>query len=160
MSYKIPKIQVKAGQTLFDLAIQEYGTVEGMYLLLLANSNSIEGITADLDPGQELLVWPVHVLQEFIEREEAALAYAGLIMNWLVRIGLSSTGSGSVNGGGSEWNDSDYVHIRGDEVIAGIKRFLSPIKVDKILPGGKDGVDLNGLYIAEGIIDMGRIDYE
>ena len=47
------KIKVLNNQSLFDIAIQEYGTVEAVFDLAMANGL---GITDELNAGQELAV--------------------------------------------------------------------------------------------------------
>jgi len=47
-------ITVQAGQSLADIAVQEYGTVEGMVLILQANPGI--GISDELTPGMELII--------------------------------------------------------------------------------------------------------
>ena len=52
---KIKTITVKAGQTIADIAIQEYGTVEGMVLIVQANPGL--NITSALVAGSELVIF-------------------------------------------------------------------------------------------------------
>jgi len=47
------KIKVLNNQSLFDIAVQEYGTVEAVFELAMANGL---GITDELNAGQELVV--------------------------------------------------------------------------------------------------------
>lgn len=49
-------IYVQAGQSLVDIAIQEYGNVEGIFKLLVHNKGLLSGITDELLAGDMLLV--------------------------------------------------------------------------------------------------------
>lgn len=55
------KVVVLAGQTLADIALQVYGSVEGVFVL--AQENGLE-ITDTLLPGQELEYQPENVLNK------------------------------------------------------------------------------------------------
>ncbi|MCX6232610.1 MAG: LysM peptidoglycan-binding domain-containing protein [Bacteroidetes bacterium] len=48
------KIIVLNGQSLFDIALQQYGTVDSVFRL--AEENNIDNITDDLIPGTELII--------------------------------------------------------------------------------------------------------
>jgi hypothetical protein len=47
-------IIVLYGQSLFDIAVQEYGSIEAVFQL--ADDNDIYDITAELSPGTELII--------------------------------------------------------------------------------------------------------
>lgn len=55
------KVVVLAGQTLADIALQVYGSVEGVFVL--AQENGLE-VTDTLLPGQELEYQPENVLNK------------------------------------------------------------------------------------------------
>lgn len=48
--------QVMRGQTIWDLAIQEYGSVEGVFLLIQDNADQLDSLDDDLVPGQVLRI--------------------------------------------------------------------------------------------------------
>ena len=52
-------IYVQPGQSLIDLAIQEYKTVRGVYTLLAYNQEKLQSITQELEPGTQLEVRPL-----------------------------------------------------------------------------------------------------
>lgn len=54
-THKTKTIIVQAGQTIWDVSLQEYETAEGVILLLQANPGI--GITDDLVPGNKLIIW-------------------------------------------------------------------------------------------------------
>ncbi|KAF0190439.1 MAG: hypothetical protein FD166_3804 [Bacteroidetes bacterium] len=47
-------------------------------------------------------------------------------------------------------NDGDYVHIRGDEVVDGIKSFLQVVKANAIEEKDASGVNVEGVIIKDG----------
>lgn len=144
-------IYVQPGQSLIDLAIQEYKAVEGVFLLMLANQDVVDSITADFEPGTELKVWPVKVIKKLAEQNLNLKPYLSIIMQWIAAVG--SGGSGGSAGGGL--NDADYVHIRGDEMVSGIKTFVNTIKTSKIEEIAGDGIDVEGIFIKDGVLDAG-----
>ncbi len=48
-------IKVKKGQSLTDIALQEYGHIEGLFLLV-ADNTTLEGITDNVFMDEELLI--------------------------------------------------------------------------------------------------------
>jgi hypothetical protein len=50
------KIIIKSGQSLFDIALQAYGTIEGVFSLLADNPGKLTTLTDELTPGTELVV--------------------------------------------------------------------------------------------------------
>lgn len=58
------RVIVQPNQTLFDVSLQEYGSIEGAVLLMEANN--LDGVTAELTDGQELIV-PDEVLNEQVK---------------------------------------------------------------------------------------------
>lgn len=50
------KVTVKSGQSIFDIALQEYGSVEGVYNLMQDNPARIPSLDVDLLPGDVLLI--------------------------------------------------------------------------------------------------------
>lgn len=143
-------IHVQPGQSLIDLAIQEYKATEGMFLLMLANQDVVTSLTVDLEPGTALKVWPVKVVKEMAERTESLTPYLSILMQWIVAVG---GGTGGGTGGGL--NDGDYVHIRGDEVVSGIKTFVNTIKTSQIEEIDDSGVSVEGIIIKDGVLDAG-----
>ncbi len=143
-------IKVQRGQSLVDLAIQEYKAVEGMFLLMLANQDVVTSLTVDLEPGTSLKIWPVKVIQEMAERAESLKPYLSILMQWIAAVG-SGTGGGT--GGGL--NDGDYVHIRGDEIVSGIKTFVDKIQTAQIEDIANSGVDVDGVLMKDGVLDAG-----
>lgn len=142
-------INVQRGQSLVDLAIQEYKAVEGMFLLMLANQEVVTSLTIDLEPGTPLKVWPVKVVKEIAERTESLAPYLSVLMQWITALG------GGTGGTGGGLNDGDYVHIRGDEVVSGIKTFVNTIKTSEIEEIADEGVSVEGIYIKDGVLDAG-----
>lgn len=140
-------IYVQPGQSLIDLAIQEYKAVEGMFLLMLANQDIITSLTVDLEPGTALKVWPVKVVQQMAERIESLTPYLSILMQWITAVGGSGSGGGL--------NDGDYVHIRGDEVVMGIKSFVNKIQTNEITDIDGTGTSVEGVYIKDGVLDAG-----
>lgn len=51
----MPSIEVKKDQSLFDIALQEYGSVEGVFLLVEDNA-FLNGITDNVFEGDVLMV--------------------------------------------------------------------------------------------------------
>lgn len=141
-------IYVEVGQSLIDLAIQEYKAVEGMFLLMLANQDIVTSLTVELAPGQALKVWPVKVVKEIAQRTESLTPYLSILMQWITAVGGGSTGGGGLN-------DGDYVHIRGDEVVSGIKTFVNTIKTSEIEEIADEGISVEGIYMKDGVLDAG-----
>ena len=50
------KIIIKSGQSLFDIALQVYGTIEGVFGLLADNPGKLTTLTDETTPGTELVV--------------------------------------------------------------------------------------------------------
>jgi len=48
------QVIVQQGQTIVDIALQEYGSVEGLFAFLEANQNL--DLDSQLEPGQKVLV--------------------------------------------------------------------------------------------------------
>mgnify|MGYP001228288781 CR=1 FL=1 len=148
----VKTIYIAPGQTLFDIAVQEYGSVEGVFLVMLANTDKIQSITDDLVPGQSLTIWPLKIVQDVVAQEESLSSYLPVLMQWAAAIG-SQAGSGT--GSGSNLNDADYVHVRGDEIIAGIKTYLQELKVSQLEEAGTEGIDIEGFKFDDDILDLG-----
>lgn len=145
MKAKIIRVQVN--QSLFDIAIQEYGSAEGVFLIMLANRDVVPNITADIDPGTVLKVWPVKVVRQVVEQTESLAPFLPVIMQWLSMIG-------SVGNGGA-LDPTDFVHIRGDEIISGIKSFTDQIRTNHINDLANEGIMIEGVRIYNGVIDEG-----
>lgn len=149
-TYKVKTIVVQAFQSLFDIAIQEYGRAEEIFLVMMANADKISSITQDLVPGDMLKIWPAEMVEEVVRKEESLIPYVPVLMQWIMMIG------GMGGGTGNNLNDGDYVHIRGNEVVDGIKSFLDTVKTNEIRGfGEEDGVDIEGIMINDGVIDLG-----
>lgn len=141
---------VQANESLIDIAIREYQSVEGAFLIMLTNSKVVQSITADLIPGTSLTIWPLKVVKEVAEKTESLTPYLPIIMQWIMSSG-GSTGGGT--GGGL--NDGDYVHIRGDESVFGEKSFHDMVKTNVIEEIGNEGVQIEDFYMKDGVIDLG-----
>jgi len=140
-------IYVQVNQSIWDIAIQEYGAAEGVFLVMLANKNTVESITDDLEPGTALKIWPINIIQQVAEQSESLNVYLPVLMQWIAML----VGGGS----GSGLNDADYVHIRGDEVISGVKKFVDKIQTKKIEEVDNQGVDVEGVVFKDGVLDAG-----
>jgi len=64
------KIITKSGQTLFDIALQVYGTIEGVFGLLADNPGKTSTLTDEPTPGTELMVNGT-VLNKYVANEYA-----------------------------------------------------------------------------------------
>ena len=82
-------INVKKDQSLLDIALQEYGHVEGVFLLVEDNFSLI-GITDSLHQGDELRVRKTKInapMQSFLKEYELATAKGAMgegIGYWIV----------------------------------------------------------------------------
>lgn len=88
----IKTIIVQAGQSLADIALQEYGTYEGVILVLQANPGL--SITGQLTGGQELIVFTnqaVNLVKELVKVEPYASQLQSIMTQWLTLAG--TTGS-------------------------------------------------------------------
>ena len=63
---------VKANQNLFDIALSLYGSVEGIYDLLISNSNL--SMDSDLKSGDVLEYHDYFVINDSIAKEISALS--------------------------------------------------------------------------------------
>jgi hypothetical protein len=52
----VRKVIVQDRQTVFDIAIQEYGSAEGCFLLMADNPDKVTHLTMDLVPGTKLKI--------------------------------------------------------------------------------------------------------
>jgi hypothetical protein len=50
------KKKIQAGQTIYDFALQEYGCIEGVLLLMEDNRDLVPDLNADPKPGSEFLL--------------------------------------------------------------------------------------------------------
>lgn len=57
------KVTVLAGQTLTDIAMQVYGSAEGVFLLATENGLSV---TEEIHPGQVLTYEPDKVIEKYV----------------------------------------------------------------------------------------------
>ena len=140
-------IYVKRGQTLTDIAIQEYKAVEGIFLIMLANQPLITSLTMTLVPGTPLTIWSIKLVEAVAAESESLVPFIPILMTWITIIN-NNTGGGGGTGGGL--NDGDYVHIRGDEVVDGIKSFLQVVKANAIEEKDASGVNVEGVIIKDG----------
>lgn len=79
----IKKVLVKAGQSVYDIAVQEYGTAEAFTLVLQANPGL--NATSELVHGQELIIWTdkaIEVFTEFVNTPNFAQSALNLLMHW------------------------------------------------------------------------------
>lgn len=80
---KIKSVTVQAGQTIWDIAVQEYGTPEGSILLLQANPDI--SLATVLTPGSELVVWApeaVKALTEILKIDPYASSIQSMLIEW------------------------------------------------------------------------------
>lgn len=87
----IKVIQVKANQTVVDIAIQEYGIAEGMILVLQANPGI--NVTTALEPGQELNIFSditINLIKEIVKSEPYASQLQNILMQWFSLISQNS----------------------------------------------------------------------
>lgn len=49
-------IEVQHGQSIWDIALQEYGSVEAVFTLISDNPDVLTDLDVDLMPGQKLLI--------------------------------------------------------------------------------------------------------
>lgn len=86
----IKTINVELGQSIWDIAIQEYKTPEGVILIVQANPGL--NITDELAAGQELIIWTevsVSLVNEIIKTEPYASQLQSLLMQWATLINLN-----------------------------------------------------------------------
>lgn len=138
-------IHVQAGQSLIDIALQEYGATEGIFLLMMANKGVITSVTMPLVPGTPLTVWSIKLVEAVAAESDSLVPFIPVLMTWITIINNNSGGGGT--GGGL--NDGDYVHIRGDEVVDGIKSFLQVIKTNAIEEKDSSGVSIEGVTVKD-----------
>lgn len=142
-------IYVQPGQTLTDIAIQEYKATEGIFLVMLANQPVITGITMPLIPGTALKIWSIKLVEAVAAESESLVPFLPVLMTWITIIN-NNTGGGGGTGGGL--NDGDYVHIVGDEVVDGVKSFLQVVKTNAIEEKDASGVNVEGVVIKDGTL--------
>jgi len=142
-------VLVQANQSLIDIAIKEYQSVEGAFLIMLTNKDVVPNVTAVLNPGTPLTIWPLKTVKEVAERTESIRPYLPIIMQWIMS-------SGGTSGGGSGGlNDGDYVHIRGDESVFGEKSFHDKVKANTIEEIGNEGLMIEDIFFKDGKLDLG-----
>jgi len=93
---KVTTIKVKANQTIFDIAVQEYGNPEGAIMLLQANPDL--SITTTLEAGRELYVWSqdaVKYLTDILEIEPYASNVENMLLEWATLIRPTGQGGGT-----------------------------------------------------------------
>ncbi len=96
---QIKTIKVQAGQTMLDIAVQEYGTVEGIILVMQANPGL--SVTSTLTPGQELIIWSnmtVDLVRETVKVEPYASQLQNLLMQWAQLINANGNNNTPVEG--------------------------------------------------------------
>lgn len=143
-------IRVKRGQSLIDIALQEYVATEGIFLLMMANQGVITSVTMPLVPGTPLTVWSIKLVEAVAAESDSLVPFIPILMTWITIINNNTGGGGGGTGGGL--NDGDYVHIRGDEVIDGIKSFLQVVKMNAIEEKDASGVNVEGVVIKDGTL--------
>lgn len=85
MEQRIKTVYVKARQTLWDIAIQEYGNAEGVGFLLVSNPGI--NITDVLTAGQEIIVYTdraVRTVTEIVTVEPYASQLQQLLAQWSI----------------------------------------------------------------------------
>lgn len=94
---KLKTISIKAGQSLFDIALQEYGNPEGVILLLQANPGL--SLADELQPNSQLIIWSqeaVSFITDVLKVEPYASNIQNLLIEWASLIPhTSSTGGGT-----------------------------------------------------------------
>lgn len=74
---QMPIIKVKIDQTLMDIALQEYGDIDGVFWLVQDNTDLI-GITDTLQEGQSLIIREEKIKPKMVEvLKSANIATAG-----------------------------------------------------------------------------------
>jgi hypothetical protein len=89
----IKTIIVQAGQSLADIALQEYGTYEGVILVIQANPGL--SVSDQLAGGQELNLftgYTVNLVKELVKVEPYASALQSLLAQWAALIKFPATG--------------------------------------------------------------------
>ncbi|KAF0190440.1 MAG: hypothetical protein FD166_3805 [Bacteroidetes bacterium] len=76
-------IYVKRGQTLTDIAIQEYKAVEGIFLIMLANQPLITSLTMTLVPGTPLTIWSIKLVEAVAAESESLVPFIPILMTWI-----------------------------------------------------------------------------
>ncbi len=59
---QVTKVKIQSGQTLFDISMRHYGSIEGVFQL--ASDNGITSITDLLPSGTELLIYLDKVINQ------------------------------------------------------------------------------------------------
>jgi hypothetical protein len=147
---QIKQIYCLPNQTLLDIAVQEYGGVEGVFLLMLANRDKVMSITQILVPGDSLFVWPLKI----VERVASTNPELTSSLPFIIQL-ISLTGSVTQSSSATTLSDADYVHIGGNELVDGIKTFLDELRTDAIADASGVGIVIEGLMINDGVVDLG-----
>lgn len=135
-------IKTQNNQAVMDIAIQEYGSPEGVWLLLTLNSDKIETITDEPMPGTELSILE---LSDITMQRQSAIELP--VVTGQQQITLPGGGGGT---------SGDYVRLIGDDIIEGIKTFLTKIRVNRIEPIVEgQNININNVPISDGVIDAG-----
>jgi len=93
---KVTTVKVKANQTIFDIAVQEYGNPEGAILLLQANPEL--SITDNLEADRELYVWSmeaVNYLTDVLQVEPYASSIENMLLEWATLVRPTGQGGGT-----------------------------------------------------------------
>ena len=126
------KITAQSGQTIFDIAIQEYGSIEGV-LLLIADNNLPSGLATVLTTGQVLFIKSAPSDAKML----AAIQKAGLTPKssaYVPRITTYSYGLapvGIVNNGGDDWTFNvpfDQANFTGHSALSSAQVFIAFFK--------------------------------
>lgn len=94
----IKPVSVQVGQNIWDIAQQEYGSAEGVILILQANPGL--SLSDDLEPGRVLNIWSekaVQTLSEIISVEPFGSQLHGLLQAWALLIVNNNTTSAQVD---------------------------------------------------------------
>lgn len=83
-------IHVIAGQTLWDIAVQEYKAAEAVFLVLMANRDVVGGITEELEPGMPLKIIPWDATGLSTSSTGSDAGYAASFMHWVSLAGQRS----------------------------------------------------------------------
>lgn len=103
----IKTIKVQAGQSVADIATQEYGTVEGMILILQANPGL--SVSSELTAGQELVIFTtkaINLVKELVKTEAFGSELQSMLMKW-IKLVIFPTIPQPVAQVNSDWNATE-----------------------------------------------------
>lgn len=138
------KIITLNNQAVMDIAIQEYGSSEGVWLLLTLNEDKLDTVTDEPVPGTEL---DILELSDISTTAQSTVNLPTVTQQQQITIG----------GGGGGGTSGEYVRLVGDDIIEGIKTFLTKIRTNRIEPIVEgQNININNVPIGDGVIDAGE----